>query len=102
MTGGFQATATFGAGEPNETVLNAVGDVDLFVAKYSRNGTLLWATSAGGIDFDVGSGVATRPRGGAYVAGLFKGMATFGAGEANETVLTGAGSLDIFVAKYKR
>ena len=35
-----------------------------------------------------------------YVTGSFNGPATFGAGESNETTLTGAGFADIFVAMY--
>ena len=64
----------------------------MFVAKYARDGTLLWATSAGGISCGrQGLGIATDPRGNSYVTGDFSGTATFGAGEANETVLSGAG-----------
>ena len=84
----FSGTATFGAGEANETVLTAAASVTCSWQSTPRNGTLLWATSAGGVGQDVGSGVATRPHGGAYVTGVFEGTATFGADEANETVLT--------------
>jgi hypothetical protein len=38
VTGEFSDTATFGAGEANETVLSAAGFHDMFVAKYDRNG----------------------------------------------------------------
>ena len=34
--------------------------------------------------------IATDPRGNSYVTGHFSGTATFGAGEANETVLEAA------------
>jgi hypothetical protein len=63
---------------------------------------LEWATSAGGADGDAGSGIATDPRGNSYVTGVFSGTATFGAGEANETVLEAEGDFDVFVAKYAR
>ena len=66
VTGFFSGTATFGAGEANETVLSAAGVEDMFVAKYAPNGTLLWATSAGGTDGDEGSGIATDRRGNSY------------------------------------
>ena len=100
VTGEFSGTATFGAGEANETVLEAGDGVDLFVAKYARDGTLLWATSAGGASYDSARGIATDPRGDSYVTGEFSGTATFGAGEANETVLEAVASSDVFVAKY--
>jgi hypothetical protein len=100
VTGRFEGTATFGAGEDNRTVLNSAGSFDVFVAKYAPDGTLLWATTAGGSDFDQGLGIATDPRGNSYVTGLFAGTATFGAGDDNQTVLTSAGGSDVFVAKY--
>jgi hypothetical protein len=100
VTGTFFGTATFGAGEANETVLEAGARHDVFVAKYAPDGTVLWATSAGGDSRDRGFGIATDPRGNSYVTGQFDGTATFGAGEANETVLEAAGQVDVFVAKY--
>ena len=102
VTGDFFGTATFGAGEANETMLSSAGATDLFVAKYAQDGTLLWARSAGGVSSDVGAGIATNARGNSYVTGNFFGTATFGAGEANETVLGSAGFFDLFVAKYAR
>ena len=74
----------------------------MFVAKYARDGTLLWARSAGArAETDGGLELATDPRGDSYVTGDFPGTATFGAGEANETVLEQAGEADLFVAKYR-
>ena len=100
VTGGFQGSATFGAGEANETTLVSTGANDIVVAKYDGNGDLVWAKQAGGTSFDVGSDIAVDTSGNSYVTGSFLGSATFGAGEANETMLVSAGGLDIFVAKY--
>jgi len=62
---------------------------------------LIWAKRAGGSSFsDIGFGIAGDGSGNSYVTGIFGGSATFGPGEANETTLTTAGSVDIFVAKY--
>jgi hypothetical protein len=99
-TGRFMGTVTFGAGEPNETVLTSVGPDDLFVAKYDGAGRLVWATQAGGTIFEWGLGIAADGAGNSYVTGSFSAAATFGAGEPNETVLTSAGDRDLFVAKY--
>ena len=108
VTGDFQGTATFGAGEANETELtsaNASGSdgdgKDIFIAKYDRNGGLVWAKQAGGFSLDTGSGIAVDRWGNIYVTGAFWDAAVFGAGEANETALTSAGQVDIFIAKYK-
>jgi hypothetical protein len=91
VSGFFFGTATFGAGEPNQTELSAVGFIDLFVAKYAPDGTLLWAKSAGGADTDRGIDVATDAGGNSYVTGWFLGNATFGADESNQTELTAVG-----------
>jgi hypothetical protein len=73
------------------------------VAKYDREGALLWATRAGGAGSDTALGIATTERGDSLVAGGFRGIATFGEGEPNETTLTSPGptDTDIFVAKYR-
>jgi hypothetical protein len=101
VTGGFIDTATFGAGEPNETVLTSAGRQDIFVAKYAPDGSLIWATRAGGmISSDAGKGIAVDATGNSVVTGFFYKIATFGADEPNETMLTSAGREDIFVAKF--
>jgi hypothetical protein len=104
VTGDFLGSATFGAGETNETILNSSGNsldnVDIFVAKYNSSGDLLWAKKAGGSGQDRGYGIAVDGSGDSYVTGDFLGSATFGAGEANETTLNSSGSGDIFVARF--
>ena len=61
---------------------------------------LVWAKRAGGTSFDGGQGIALDGSGNSYVTGTFVDSATFGPGETNETTLTSAGLIDIFVAKY--
>ena len=101
VTGFFQSTAKFGAGEANETDLVSVGNQDIFIAKFNPNGSLAFAKSAGGISRDFGNSVAVLPDGSSFVTGFFSGTTKFGAGEANETDLVSAGGLDdIFIAKY--
>jgi len=100
VTGDFEGSATFGAGEANETTLVSTGWRDIFVAKYDGNGDLVWAKQAGGGGHLVSRGIAVGTSGNSYVTGLFVGGITFGAGEANETTLVIAGSTDIFVARY--
>jgi len=102
VTGFFYGTATFGAGEASETVLTSAGTGDIFIAMYDRDGSLLWARHAGGTGVPAGDGIAVDGAGSCYVTGTFLGTATFGFGEANETVLSSNGGGDIFVAKYDR
>ena len=98
VTGLFEDSATFGPGEINETTLT--GFVDIFVAKYDASGDLVWAKRAGETSPDFGLGIAVDGSGHSYVTGSFRGSATFGPVETNETTLTSAGGIDIFVAKY--
>ncbi len=100
VTGHFSATATFGEGEPNETVLVSDGSYEIFVARYNPDGTLAWAKSAGGTYDDEGRGITTLSDDSTVVTGSFQGSATFGKGEPNETVLVGDGWYDIFVARF--
>lgn len=53
---------------------------------------LVWAKRAGGIGtLDTGYGIAVDRSGNSYATGFFSGPATFGPGEAHETVLTTGG-----------
>ncbi len=100
VTGYFRETATFGPGEPGQTILTSAGGSDIFVARYNPNGTLAWAKRAGSSDEEFGDGVSVLADGSALVTGDFNNTATFGPGEPAETTLTSAGGLDIFVARY--
>ena len=100
VTGYFHGTATFGAGEANETTFTSVGEEDVFVAKYNSDGTLAWAKRAGGTLLDRAKGIASYSDGSTVITGAFSGSATFGAGEANETVLASPGDWDGFIARY--
>ena len=100
VTGEFTDTVTFGVLEVGETSLVSAGGTDVFVARLAADGSTLWARRVGGVDNDYGQGIAVLSDGSAVVAGLFRETATFGAGEAGETVLTSAGGQDGFVARY--
>lgn len=88
VAGAFEGTAVFGAGETNETRLTAVGDADAFVARYDRDGRLLWAVMAGGPGHDAVRGLAVTPGGEIVLAGSYGPQAVFGAGESGETTMT--------------
>jgi uncharacterized delta-60 repeat protein len=101
VTGRFKESATFGPGEPNQTVLISAGGMDIFIARYNPDGTLVWSKRAGGASTaDRGNGITTLSDNSTVVTGNFSGLATFGPGEPNETVLTSAGIDDIFIAHY--
>jgi len=100
VTGQFSASATFGDGEPNETVLVSNGEWDIFVARYYPDGTLAWAKKVSGLGWDWGYSVAALSDDSAVVTGFFDDSATFAPGETNETVLVSYGRRDIFLARY--
>jgi hypothetical protein len=78
VVGELDARLTFGAGEPNETVLAAVAGRDGFIARYHSDGTLAWAKRFGGGQQDtLALRVAAAPDGAFYVAGPFEGDVTF-------------------------
>jgi hypothetical protein len=90
VTGSFSGTAAFSG-----TTLTSSGAGDIFLAKYNSDGALQWVQKAGGADSDVAYGLAVDRAGNCFMAGSFRGSATFG-GQA----LTSAGAEDIFLARY--
>jgi hypothetical protein len=67
----------------------------MFLTKFDGSGTVLWAVQAGSAD-NRGGGVAVDQDLNVYVSGGFAGSMDFG----NGLVLTSAGDLDAFIAKY--
>jgi uncharacterized delta-60 repeat protein len=100
MTGLFDESATFGPGEPNQTILSSAGSQDIFIARYNPDGTLAWAKSAGGASCEQGNGATALLGNSTVVTGYFNQSITFGLGEPNQTILTSAGIDDIFIARY--
>lgn len=90
VAGDFNGTATFG---PTNLVSHGSGDV--FVAKYNREGVLLWVRSAGGSGEDYLGQLIVDPGGNCFVTGAFFATADFGTSQ-----LTSLGSWDVFLAKY--
>jgi hypothetical protein len=100
VTGMFRETATFGAGEPGETVVTAVLGGDVFVAKYDSSGSLLWVRTALAVaQNDRGTAIVATTEGGALVTGLVAGTVTFSPGHPDEMVLETLGG-NAFVARY--
>ncbi|MCX6646234.1 MAG: PKD domain-containing protein, partial [bacterium] len=100
VTGGYNISATFGPGDPNQTVLNSAGGYDIFIARYNTDGTIGWAKSAGGLYLDEGSGITALSDDSTVITGVFEGSSTFGLGESAQTIVTSVGESDIFIARY--
>jgi hypothetical protein len=58
--------------------LTSAGGTDVFVTKYSRSGSFLWAVRMGGAANDTGRGIAVGSGGDLFVAGTYRNTATFG------------------------
>ena len=101
ITGRFAGAATFASGEGNQTILTSAGSHEIFLATYNSSGNLLSVKQAGGIGNDTGLGIAVDASGNIYLTGNFAEVATFGQAEANQTLLTGSGAVDFFLAKFQ-
>jgi hypothetical protein len=91
VTGRFRGQANFDA----VVLVSEDGSDDVFVAKYDRNGNLLWAEKGGGSGQDSGSGVTVDAFGHAVITGYYEETAAFGT-----EALTAKGAADLFVVKY--
>jgi hypothetical protein len=78
--------------------LTCTASNDIFVAKYDVSGSLIWARSAGGIEYEKSTSVTYDNSGNVYICGLYTGTVTFG---GNTTInCTTDDYADMFVAKY--
>jgi hypothetical protein len=106
--GGVYVTGTVAAGssvrfgpEPTAPVVNAVGSLDAFVARYEgATGTCTWAQAIGGSSEDQGTGLAADSRGHVYVTGTFYSGTNVSFPTVPTTTLAGAGGKDIFLASF--
>ena len=90
VVGQFQGTANFGGGP-----VTSAGAADIFIAKYSPQGSLVWAKVIGGLQDDGGNSVAIDSANNIIVTGYFSATVNFGG-----TSLTASNGNDIFAAKY--
>ncbi len=90
VTGVFKGSANF-----NGQIINSNGSSDMFIAKYSPNGDLLWVKGIGGTWDEAGWGLTIDNAGKIFVAGEFNASVNFGGIQLNTT-----GSTDAFVVKY--
>lgn len=106
VTGNFAGTADF---DPGPGVFNLQSNCpcdvsnppksDIFLAKYNRDGNLVWAIGIGSGEADLGQAVSVDNAGNVYITGSFWNTADFDPGPGVHN-LTSAGNYDIFLAKY--
>jgi hypothetical protein len=91
VTGFSSGTASFGG----QTATSTNGGPDMFVAKYTSTGDVLWVKTGGGqTQGDSGEGVAVHSNGDIVVTGSFTDKATFSGVPLSGYVT------DVFVARY--
>ncbi len=89
--GGFTSTnAVMGT-----NVLVNRGSTDVFLAKFSPQGSNLWVQTAGGSSYEEGRAVTVDDSGNVYITGSMRSDSTFGS-----TNLLSQGGMDAFLAKY--
>ena len=90
VIGSFNGTATFG-----DKQLTSTSYYDIFIAKYSPTGKLIWVSQAGGSAADEANGITLGADNKIYLTGYFSGSTNFGS-----INLVSKGDRAFFVAKY--
>ncbi len=90
-TGYYIGATNFGG-----LTLTSSGKAEIFLAKYSSSGNLIWVKSAGSNDSDNANSVAIDNTGNVYITGYFSNNASFG----DRTLTTDGINNDLFVAKF--
>lgn len=90
VVGNFKGVGSFEATNPN-----SVGDYDVFLAKYSSEGVLIWVRTAGSLAGDISSDIAIDPNGNILITGYYFDAINFGG-----NILASSGVGDVFVVKY--
>lgn len=96
VTGGFVGKSDFDPG-PDSTILTTNGMADIFVAKYTTDGELIWARNMGGTAEDYATSIAVDDRGNVALTGKFWGTADFDPGLGVYNLNTQY--YDVFIAK---
>ena len=90
VTGVYSDSANF-----DSNILRSIGFQDVFLAKYSAGGQLLWIRHGGGEYDDYGYGVTTDMDGNIIITGQFQYTGIF-----DSQYLIGPGDYNIYVVKY--
>jgi uncharacterized membrane protein YqhA len=96
-TGYFNGTVDFDPG-PGIYYLTSAGLTDIYVARYSSAGALLWARSMGGTNYDYSYALAVSSDGSVCATGYFIGTADFDPG-GGTYYLTSGRTESIFISK---
>lgn len=98
ITGSFQNNVNFNT-SGGSLILTSSGYNDIFIAKYSSLGDLVWAKSEGSILTDAGNAICVTKAGCVYITGYFSGTVNFNT-DGGIFNITSAGGIDAFVQKF--
>lgn len=96
--GYFNSGADF---DPSASAIDLIsnGNEDIYFAKYSSSGSVVFAKSIGGTSTDKANSIAVDGSGNIYITGFFNGTVDFDPSLATQTLISNGGN-DIFIAKY--
>jgi hypothetical protein len=97
ITGSFESTVDFSTNGTPQT-LTAVSS-DVFIAKYTNAGDLIWVQQQTGSADDLGKDIVVDNNGAAYVCGSYQGTYNPDPSSTN-LITTSLGAEDIFLCKY--
>lgn len=97
VTGLFMDTVDFDPG-PGVTKLISAGKADVFVAKFSAAGNLVWAKNFGGTGDDQGNTIQVDSKGDIYLGGFFNNDFKFNP-STTKIDMTSIGNRDVFISK---
>lgn len=97
VVGSFSGEADFGVGQDSAT-RTSNGNADIFISKYSSDGTRVWTKTYGGSGSDWANSVVVDDASSVYVIGFFSETVDFGAGN-DLAERSAAGSTDVFILK---
>lgn len=95
VTGFFYGLGDFDPDPVGETLLNSLGDADIFITKFNSAGNLLWAHSLGGGSFDEGADIIANSTD-VYITGRFFDEVNFDP-NGSHFMFGYEGSTDVFV-----
>lgn len=97
-TGSFDGTVDF---DPSTAVYNLTssGFEDIFIAKFSPSGNLLWVKQIGGVESDVANAIKLDASGNIYTSGAFKSTVDFDPNTAVFNLSSASFKYDMFVLK---
>ena len=98
VVGTFTASVDFDPAT-SLNVLTSLGGADVFLAKYSPTGALIWADRIGGTGSETVNSLVRDAAGNLYLAGGFEGNVDFDPGPGLQ-VLNSSGGTDGYVAKF--